>query len=526
MEENDLISEKVAIDCRSWLNEMGLQQYEQVFLTNFSLNSSDKFLSIDKILKIRVADFPKLNITNYDHQRILLERIQRLFVTDYDLPELQKSIPIYEVYDPNNANTLAPKFAYEISQPHNSRSRRSSQDNTSQTSGLPAIRVGQTLDELRKGQGIVYKDKDKVEVQQTTSRRKSFDERAWTAIAKHNQHMDKQSKVNALEQLRSGSSIDHNFDPTKDQVGKNGKKPRQRRWTLTEIADDQDSRSRALTFGNKAQEFDKIQRELRIMQEGILSRCKKVIGCEMASILFMNHITRELLIFVETQQWIRVPVDSSIAGACVKCGQIFIVPDAYADSRFNRSVDIATNFRTRNILCAPVRSFRRAGAVVAVIEMINKIAKEGFDEQDELVLQSVVEKVADSLDTQFKDLMDAVSVIGEIGNVKVDPSHKFDEPTVASQASAVRAISSLRGDSQSQPVDRLEAVKDEQHRRQRRLSYDPAAACAHCAPVEPSVTPTTALPVIVRRDSEEKPRWVGKTARIVGEVPALTEAAT
>ena len=46
------------------------------------------------------------------------------------------------------------------------------------------------------------------------------------------------------------------------------------------------------------------------------------------------------------------------------------IPDAYADSRFNRTVDKATGFRTRNILCVPL--IDRAGDRLGVVQVLNK----------------------------------------------------------------------------------------------------------------------------------------------------------
>ena len=48
-----------------------------------------------------------------------------------------------------------------------------------------------------------------------------------------------------------------------------------------------------------------------------------------------------------------------------------LVPDAYADERFEQSVDTFTGFRTRSILSTPVLSEDDDG-VVAVLQALNK----------------------------------------------------------------------------------------------------------------------------------------------------------
>jgi hypothetical protein len=46
----------------------------------------------------------------------------------------------------------------------------------------------------------------------------------------------------------------------------------------------------------------------------------------------------------------RVDSRSGIVGAAIESGQTIHVPDAYADPRFNPTVDARTGYRTRSIL--------------------------------------------------------------------------------------------------------------------------------------------------------------------------------
>lgn len=57
--------------------------------------------------------------------------------------------------------------------------------------------------------------------------------------------------------------------------------------------------------------------------------------------------------------------------------------DAYADPRFNPDVDVLTGFRTKSILCMPVR-LATAGAsqTLAVLQVLNKVGGSAFDESD------------------------------------------------------------------------------------------------------------------------------------------------
>ncbi|MGH6740732.1 MAG: adenylate/guanylate cyclase domain-containing protein, partial [Bradyrhizobium sp.] len=51
-------------------------------------------------------------------------------------------------------------------------------------------------------------------------------------------------------------------------------------------------------------------------------------------------------------------------------GEVLVVPDAYADARFNRSVDLASGFRTRNILAVPIVD--KSGQRLGVVQILNK----------------------------------------------------------------------------------------------------------------------------------------------------------
>lgn len=59
---------------------------------------------------------------------------------------------------------------------------------------------------------------------------------------------------------------------------------------------------------------------------------------------------------------IRIPADQGIAGHVATTGQILNIPDAYAHPLFYRGVDDSTGFRTRNILCFPIKN-ENQGAV-------------------------------------------------------------------------------------------------------------------------------------------------------------------
>lgn len=65
--------------------------------------------------------------------------------------------------------------------------------------------------------------------------------------------------------------------------------------------------------------------------------------------------TLTLTLCVCVQKEFRIPADQGIAGHVATTGQILNIKDAYSHPLFYRGVDDSTGFRTRNILCFPIK---------------------------------------------------------------------------------------------------------------------------------------------------------------------------
>ncbi|CAK0807574.1 unnamed protein product [Prorocentrum cordatum] len=103
----------------------------------------------------------------------------------------------------------------------------------------------------------------------------------------------------------------------------------------------------------------------------IVGEAKKLVGAEAASVFLVDAARQELYSTVNsTNEELRIPINAGIAGQVATTGEALIINDAYADVRFNKAVDRKTGFRTRNILCAPLKV--RKGDVIGVVQLINK----------------------------------------------------------------------------------------------------------------------------------------------------------
>ncbi|MBK5255915.1 MAG: PP2C family protein-serine/threonine phosphatase [Vicinamibacteria bacterium] len=130
----------------------------------------------------------------------------------------------------------------------------------------------------------------------------------------------------------------------------------------------------------------------------ILSIVTEQTGAERASLFLLDAQRQELWSLVAQglgRVEIRLPAGKGLAGSVAQSGETLHIQDAYADSRFDRSVDMASGYRTRNLLVAPVRD--KEGRITGVIQLLNK-AGEGFGQDDIDFLHDISVPAAIALD--------------------------------------------------------------------------------------------------------------------------------
>jgi hypothetical protein len=69
------------IHCLHWLEEVGMEQYHETFQTNFV--SMGDFLSRKRLAQVQIRHFPSMNITNFDHQKILFKHITKVLEQEF-----------------------------------------------------------------------------------------------------------------------------------------------------------------------------------------------------------------------------------------------------------------------------------------------------------------------------------------------------------------------------------------------------------------------------------------------------------
>lgn len=123
------------------------------------------------------------------------------------------------------------------------------------------------------------------------------------------------------------------------------------------------------------------ERDLDRLLSLIVHEASRIVDADRGTLFLVDPDTGELWskIAQGVGGEIRVPRGAGIAGAVVETGEVINLEDAYADPRFNQSVDKTTGYFTRTMLCVPMRNTH--GDIVGVLQLLNK--REGvFREQD------------------------------------------------------------------------------------------------------------------------------------------------
>lgn len=147
----------------------------------------------------------------------------------------------------------------------------------------------------------------------------------------------------------------------------------------------------------------------------IIREAAALIDVEAASILLYDARTRQLFFMAASNDLHQemantpVPLENSIAGAVLLANKPLIVNDVSQDPRWNRNVDQAIDFSTRDILGVPMRNVKKRP--VGVLEAINKLDASPFSPED----------------------VETLSILADIAGVAVEKARLIEELRRANQ---------------------------------------------------------------------------------------------
>lgn len=117
--------------------------------------------------------------------------------------------------------------------------------------------------------------------------------------------------------------------------------------------------------------------------EQIAHEATRLLNCDRSSIFLWdkdrNEVEARPALGVKGSS-LRIPAGEGIVGETLKTGKSICVENAYDDPRFNQEVDRKSGYRTRNLICVPLRDPQNN--VVGAFEGINQNENRPFTEDD------------------------------------------------------------------------------------------------------------------------------------------------
>ncbi|MBW2466219.1 MAG: GAF domain-containing protein [Deltaproteobacteria bacterium] len=124
--------------------------------------------------------------------------------------------------------------------------------------------------------------------------------------------------------------------------------------------------------------------------ETVVELTSQELGAERSTLFLHDRESCELYSHIaqgDIKRKIRIMDDSGIAGHVFSSGESLIVHDAYGDERFMPDIDRQTGFKTRNILCCPIKTSK--GKTIGAIQVLNK-KKGQFCQEDMILLEAMI----------------------------------------------------------------------------------------------------------------------------------------
>ena len=129
----------------------------------------------------------------------------------------------------------------------------------------------------------------------------------------------------------------------------------------------------------------------------IVKKSMNLINAESGSLMLLVDDGKELEFKValgpksDGVKPFRLPLGKGIAGWVAQHSEAILIPDAYADPRFDPSFDKRSGYRTRSYLCVPLV---HKGVTSGVMTVLNRMDGQPFNENDKNILTTFASQAA------------------------------------------------------------------------------------------------------------------------------------
>ncbi len=135
--------------------------------------------------------------------------------------------------------------------------------------------------------------------------------------------------------------------------------------------------------------------DLMEVLDNAMNYVEELMDAETSSIFEVDHERDELRFRLARGKWgskareIRLSMGEGIAGIVAQKGRPILVPDVDQDKRFTNRIDAHTGFKTRSVVCVPIK---HKGRLIGVLEVLNKRVG-SFDDEDVELLTVVSNQI-------------------------------------------------------------------------------------------------------------------------------------
>ncbi len=184
--------------------------------------------------------------------------------------------------------------------------------------------------------------------------------------------------------------------------------------------------------------------DIRAILETIMRQVERLIKPKTWSLLLVDSLSGDLVFEIavstvsEQLKGVRLARGKGIAGWVAEYGEPLLIPDVSKDDRFAVDFDQQLMFKTRSIVCVPMKI---KDQVIGVIELINSFEELDFDESDILLIAAIADFAAIAIEnarnfTRINELVITDDLTGlynsrQFGNLiesEVKRSGRYGEP--------------------------------------------------------------------------------------------------
>jgi Nif-specific regulatory protein len=154
------------------------------------------------------------------------------------------------------------------------------------------------------------------------------------------------------------------------------------------------------------------ERDLNVLLDFLVKESSTIVNADRTTLFLHDDNTDQLWSHVAmgTSEIIRFDANLGIAGESFKSGKTINVKDAYSHAKFNPEIDKRTGYRTKSILCVPLKDLK--GKTIGVLQTLNKNGG-SFTREDEETLEIFASNAAVAIENAqlIKELEEAKSRI-------------------------------------------------------------------------------------------------------------------